>query len=364
MRRQRRNQGLPDDLALALHMQAIRVGAPAASGHGVAESRDPVTGEFAPTGTFRRGVRRRPPTTGPASRSTTLPGGRDLLTSALRTLELHMGGAPPVEFEVRDGGLALLSARRVERPAPRTAIRLAVDLLDAGVVDDVTAVRSIRHADLEALLHPQLQLTGQEVEFARGLAAAAGAAVGRIALSSDRAVEWAEKGDAVVLVADETSPGDLPGMLAAKAIVTSRGGLAAHAAVVARGLGRPAVCGATAARDRPGRAAIVKCGDTSLAEGEIVSVDGSSGTIYAGAVHVVPPQPGGDLEALLLPRGRAAPARRARERRQRPGRRGRPAVRRGGRRAVPHRAPVPRRPAAASCAATSSPPTPRRRPPR
>ena len=299
MRRQRRNQGLPDDLALALHLQAIRVGAPEASGHGVAESRDPVTGEFAPTGTFRRGVRRSSTDDRPGEPLDGLPGGRDLLTSALRTLELHMGGVAAVEFEVRDGGLALLSARRVERPAPRTAIRLAVDLLDAGVIDDVTAVRSIRHSDLEALLHPQLQLTGQETEFARGLAAAAGAAVGRIALSSDRAVEWAEKGDSVVLVADETSPGDLPGMLAAKAIVTSRGGLAAHAAVVARGLGRPAVCGATRLEiDRERR--VVKCGDTSLAEGEIVSVDGSSGTIYAGAVHVVPPQPGGDLEALLL----------------------------------------------------------------
>src|SRR5262249_10162340 len=146
-----------------------------------------------------------------------LPGGRDLLTSALRTLELHMGGVAAVEFEVRDGGLALLSARKLERPTPRTAIRLAVDLLAAGVADDVTAVRSVRHAALEPLLHPQLQLTGHEVEFARGLAAAAGAAVGRIALSSDRAVEWAEQGDHVVLVADETSPGDLPGMLAAKA---------------------------------------------------------------------------------------------------------------------------------------------------
>jgi pyruvate,orthophosphate dikinase len=227
-----------------------------------------------------------------------LPGGREVLTSALRTLELHMAGVAAVEFEVRDGGLALLSARRLDRPAPRTAIRLAVDLLEAGVGDEVAAVRSVRHADLEALLHPQLQLTGQEVVFARGLAAAAGAAVGRIALSSDRAVEWAEKGDSVVLVSDETSPGDLPGMLAAKAIVTSRGGLAAHAAVVARGLGRPAVCGATTLKiDRAQR--LVRCGDSTLAEGELISVDGSSGNIYAGAVHVVPPQPGGDLEKLL-----------------------------------------------------------------
>ena len=122
-----------------------------------------------------------------------------------------MRGAAQVEFEVRDGELALLAARRIERPAPRTAIRLAVDLAEAGVIDDVTAVRSISAADIETLLHPQLQLTGTETEFARGLPAAAGAAVGRIALSSERAVEWSEQGDPVILVAEETSPGDLPG---------------------------------------------------------------------------------------------------------------------------------------------------------
>src|SRR5579862_520738 len=298
-RRQRRGQGLPDDLLLALHVQAIRVGPPERCGHGVAESRDPATGAFAPTGTFRRSIRR-----GTADGREggepldNLPGGRDLLASALRTLELHLGAAAQVEFEIRDAELALLAARKVERPAPRTAIRLAIDLAEAGVIDDVTAVASITATDIETLLHPQLQLTGNEAEFARGLPAAAGAAVGRIALSSEQAVDWSEKSDPVILVAEETSPGDLPGMLAAKAIVTVRGGLAAHAAVVARGLGRPAVCGATALRIDRGAGTVTSAGQ-SLAEGDLISVDGSSGTIYAGAVHVVPPRPGGDLEALL-----------------------------------------------------------------
>jgi len=298
-RRQRRGQGLPDDLLLALHVQAIRVGPPERCGHGVAESRDPATGEFAPTGTFRRSIRR-----GTADGREggepldNLPGGRDLLASALRTLELHLGAAAQVEFEIRDAELALLAARKVERPAPRTAIRLAVDLAEAGVIDDVTAVASVTALDIETLLHPQLQLTGDEAEFGRGLPAAAGAAVGRIALSSEQAVDWNEKSDPVILVADETSPGDLPGMLAAKAIVTVRGGLAAHAAVVARGLGRPAVCGATALRIDRGAGTVTSAGQ-SLAEGDLISVDGSSGFIYAGAVHVVPPRPSGDLEALL-----------------------------------------------------------------
>ncbi len=297
-RRQRRGQGLPDDLRLALHVQAIRVGPPERYGHGVAESRDPAAGAFAPNGTFRRGIRRGAADSRPGEPLDNLPGGRDLLTSALRTLELHLRAAAQAEFEIRDGELALLAARKVERPAPRTAIRLAVELAEAGIIDDVTAVGSVSALDIETLLHPQMQLTGSEAEFARGLPAAAGAAVGRIALSSERAVEWSEKSDPVILVADETSPGDLPGMLAAKAIVTVRGGLAAHAAVVARGLGRPAVCGATALRINHAAGTVTSAG-LSLAEGDLISVDGSSGIIYAGTVHVVPPRPGGDLEGLL-----------------------------------------------------------------
>jgi pyruvate,orthophosphate dikinase len=298
-RRSRRGQGLPEDLPLAFHVQAVRVGPPEASGHGVAQSRDPITGAFAPTGTFRRGVRRSATDDRPGGESLdTLPGGRDVLTSALRTLELHLKGAAQVEFEVRDGELSLLAARKVERPAPRTAVRLAVDLAELGAMDDVEAVQSIHASDLESLLHPHLQLTGRETEFGQGLPAATGAAVGRVALSSDRAVELTESGEPVVLVAEETSPGDLPGILAAKAIVTSRGGLAAHAAVVARGLGRPAVCGVTALRiDRVNRT--ISCAGHTIAEGELISVDGSSGMVYTGEVHIVPPRPSGELDALL-----------------------------------------------------------------
>lgn len=297
-RRSRRGQGLPEDLPLAFHVQAVRVGPPDVSGHGIAQSRDPATGAFAPTGTFRRGVRRSSTDDRPGESLETLPGGRDVLTTALRTLELHLRGAAQVEFEIRDGELSLLAARKVERPAPRTAVRLAVELAELGALDDIAAVGSIRASDLESLLHPQLQLTGGEIEFGRGLPAAVGAAVGRVALSSDRAVELTESGEPVILVAEETSPGDLAGMLAAKAIVTSRGGLAAHAAVVARGLGRPAICGATSLRiDLVNRT--ITCDGQTIGEGELISVDGSSGTLYMGSVHVVPPRPGGDLEALL-----------------------------------------------------------------
>src|SRR2546423_1259431 len=105
-----------------------------------------------------------------------------------------MLGVVRVEFEVRDGELALLSALRIERPSAHAAVRLAADLSRAGVLDDAAAVRSVRPADLESMLHPQLRLSGAEAEFARGLPAAAGAAVGRIALSSERAVEMTQGG--------------------------------------------------------------------------------------------------------------------------------------------------------------------------
>jgi len=298
-RRQRRGQGQPADLGLALHVQAIRVGPARTCGHGVADSRDPATGAFGPTGMFRRAGFSRGAAGGwPGEPLDELPGGREPLASALRALELGMRAAAQVEFEVWQGEFALLAARKIERQSPRTAIRLAVDLAEAGVIDDMTAVGSVTASDIETLLHPQLELTGREELFARGLPAAAGAAVGRIALSSERAVEWSESGNPVILMAEETTPGDLPGLLACKAVVTMRGGLSSHAAVVARGLGRPAVCGAIALRiDKPGRS--VTSAGHSLAEGELVSVDGSSGNIYAGAAHVVPPRPGGDLESLL-----------------------------------------------------------------
>ena len=119
-------------------------------------------------------------------------------------------------------------------------------------------------------------------------------------------------------MAEETSPGDLPGILAAKAIVTVRGGLAAHAAVVARGLGRPAVCGATAVRIDKAGGTVTSSGQ-SLAEGELISVDGSTGIIYTGAVHVVPPRPGGDIEAAAAACGPGAAAGGPGERGQRPG---------------------------------------------
>ncbi len=297
-KRGRRSQGLADDLGLALHVQALRIGHVSHSGHGVAESREPATGEFAPTGTFRRGVRRSNTDERATESLASLPSGDALLTQALRTLEHHFHGVARVEFELRDDGLALLSAQRVERPSAQAVVRNAVELAQTGVIDDADAVRMVRPADLDALLHPQLRVTGRETLFLKGLPASIGAAVGRIALSSDSAVGMTHAGDAVILMMAETSPGDLPGMLAAKGIVTARGGLASHAAVVARGLGRPAICGATGLTVDHEKGQ-VSFGPLTLSEGDVVAIDGASGSLYVGSAEVVPPSPGGPLEDLL-----------------------------------------------------------------
>lgn len=297
-RRSRRSQGLPDDLGLALHVQALRIGRGSHSGHGEAESRDPTTGAFAPTGVFRRGVRRGNLDDRPGEPLTALPSGSAVLTQALRTLEHHLRGVARVEFEVRDDGLALLTASRLERPSARAVVRNAVELADAKSITDAEAVSLVRPEDLDVLLNPQLRTTGSEILFLSGLPAAIGAATGRIALTSERAVELEQAGEAAILVATETSPGDLPGMLASSGIVTARGGLASHAAVVARGLGRPAICGAVGLTvDLATRRITFE--NCTLAEGDQVSIDGAAGRLYVGAVDVVAPDPDASLDDLL-----------------------------------------------------------------
>ena len=298
-RRARRSQKLPDDLGLALHVQALHIGPWERSGIGTATSRDPETGVLAPTGTFHRGVRRSAlPTAGSGEPLSALPGGTDLLKHTLATLEHHLRDVAQVTFELRDGKLSLLSAASLERPSPRAALRLAVDLATAGTIDRKAALRSVRPQLVQELLHAQLRLTGDEQLLAQGLAASPGAACGLVALSSQRALELAAGGVPTVLISSETTPGDVPALLAANAVVTTSGGLASHAAVVARGSGTPAVCGATELRIDPVEGTITAGGHT-VREGDTVTVDGRTGAIYVGEVDIRPAEPPAELDTLL-----------------------------------------------------------------
>ncbi|WP_290514763.1 putative PEP-binding protein [Aeromicrobium sp.] len=297
--RARRSQNLPDDLGLALHVQAVHIGPWQRSGIGTASSRDPDTGAPIPTGTFHRGVRRSAlPTDASGEPLSALPGGIDLLKHTLATLEHHLRDVAEVTFELRDGKLSLLSATALGRPTPRAGLRLAVDLANAGTIDRKAALRTVRPQVVQELLHAQLRLTGDENLLVKGLAASPGAARGLVVLSPQRALELAAGGVPTVLFSSETTPGDVPALLAAVAVVTTSGGLASHAAVVARGSGTPAVCGASELRIDT-ISGTVRAGGHTVREGDIVTVDGRSGTVYVGEVDIRPAEPPAELDTLL-----------------------------------------------------------------
>lgn len=296
--RARNALSLPDDLGIALHVRALRLGSWDESGYGSAISRDLESGKYAPHGVFHLGVRRADPNPGPGAPLTHTPGGVQILDQIFATLEPHLRAVAEVEFEVRDRQLALLSAGALEHPGPRAVTNLAVDLATGRSIGRDDAVRMLEPDLMQDLLHAQLTLSGREHLLAHGLPASPGAATGEIALSSERALRLAAEGKNVILVASETSPADVPALLAATAVITSNGGLASHAAVVARGAGRPAVCGATTLRIDLGAATVTSDGIT-LSEGDTVSVNGRTGDVYAGAVPIRPAEPSPELEVLL-----------------------------------------------------------------
>ena len=294
--RARTAQGLPDDLGLALHLEAIRIGPWESSGRGTAVSRDPQTGEFRPTGQFFRGLGSHIPAGTAGDPLGDLPGGSEILVQALLTLESHYRSVVEVEFEVRDARLAIVSSRPVLRPTAKAAVRLAADLAAAGTINRALAVTSL-HPDLvQELLHSQVVLTGREQPFAFGLPASPGAATGQIALSSQEALDVIAGGGRAILVTVATTPADVTALLASEAVITTTGGLASHAAVVARGAGRPAVCGVANMRIEDDQ---IVSGDHVLRRGEIVTVDGTTGTVYAGEVEVREAEPSADLAQLL-----------------------------------------------------------------
>ncbi|WP_330292696.1 putative PEP-binding protein [Streptomyces sp. NBC_00576] len=298
-RRSRRSQRLPAELAVALHVQALRIGPADHSGYGTAVSRDPETGRLSPQGFFFRGVRRSapPPHTGgePLDR---LAGGTALLEHSLLTLERHLRAPVSVDFEVRDDEISLLAASAQLRPPLRASVCLAADLARDGAIGRDEAVRRITPAQVQELLHPQLRLTGGEELLVKGLPASPGAATGAVVLSSERALELAADGTQVVLVAAETTPADVPGMLASVAVLTGSGGIASHAAVVARGAGKPAVCGAEGLRVDVA-AGTVRFGERVVREGDPVSLDGRTGAVYAGTLSVSVAGPPPELSTLL-----------------------------------------------------------------
>lgn len=288
----RRHHGIPEGLGTAVNVQAMVFGNRGPrSGSGVAFTRNPQTGELGTYGDYLPVAQGEDVVSG-ARDAVPLAELRRLderafirLRSILGTLERRFRDLCDVEFTIEDGRLWILQTRVGKRTA-EAAFRIAVELVDEGTIDLDEALSRVTGEQLAQLLHPAFDAGERRDPIATGVGASPGAAVGRVVFDSASAEEWAARGESVVLVRPETRPEDLPGMLAATGILTSRGGKTSHAAAVARGVGRACVCGVDAIDvDVAGRTRHVRGGPT-LEEGDVVSIDGTTGEVFAGTVPV------------------------------------------------------------------------------
>ncbi len=214
-----------------------------------------------------------------------------------RILEDHYRDMQDIEFTVERGKLWMLQTRTGKRTA-QAALKIAVSLVEEGVIDRNEAIRRIEPASLDQLLHPTLDPTAKATVLARGLPASPGAASGKVVFSADEAESAASRGEAVILVRVETSPEDIHGMHAARGILTTRGGMTSHAAVVARGMGRPCVSGAGDLRvDYESRSFLVR--NRQVVAGEIITINGSTGEVMLGEVPTIQPDLSGDFATLI-----------------------------------------------------------------
>ena len=219
------------------------------------------------------------------------------LDGVRRKLETHYRDMQDVEFTVQRGKLYMLQTRTGKRTAA-AALHIAVDMANAGIIDRKEALQRIEPNSLEQLLHPTLDPKAPRTVLARGLPASPGAASGIVVFTADEAEKRAQKGAAVILVRVETSPEDIHGMHAAKGILTTRGGMTSHAAVVARGMGRPCVAGAGDLRV-DARAGTVSAGGHTVKAGEVITINGSTGEVMLGEVPTVQPELSGDFATLM-----------------------------------------------------------------
>jgi pyruvate,orthophosphate dikinase len=273
------------------------------SGTGVAFTRDPSTGERGLYGEFLAnaqgedvvaGIRTPQPM---ETMKSTLPTAFDQLVETMQRLEEHYRDVQDIEFTVQKGTLYMLQTRSGKRTAA-AALKIAVDMAREGLVSEEEAVLRIEPRSLDQLLHPTLDPKAPRNVLARGLPASPGAASGKIVFSADEAEAATARGEAVILVRIETSPEDIHGMNAAKGILTTRGGMTSHAAVVARGMGRPCVSGAGDLRIDYAKGTLSVRG-TLVKAGEVITIDGASGEVFLGEVPTVQPELSGDFAILM-----------------------------------------------------------------
>jgi len=300
----RRYNDIPDDLGTAVNVVQMVFGNKGEqSGTGVAFTRDPSTGEAGLYGEFLAdaqgedvvaGIRTPEPLERMHDR---LPEAYDEFLDTMRRLEEHYRDMQDIEFTVEDGKLYLLQTRSAKRTAA-AALKCVVDMVDERLISREEAVARIDPAQLDQLLHPRIDPSSTYEAVATGLNASPGAASGAIVFEADTAEDRAKEGEAVILVRWETTPDDIHGMIAAQGILTAHGGMTSHAAVVARGMGKPCVAGCDAlSLDLEERTASLN--GTTLKEGDTITIDGGTGDVIVGEVTLIPPDINEDFETVL-----------------------------------------------------------------
>ena len=289
----RRRERIPQDLGTAVNVCTMVFGNLGdTSGTGVAFTRDPASGKTGAYGDYLANAQGEDVVAG--IRNTLSlddlaamdPESNSQLRKVMRRLETHYRDLCDIEFTIERGTLWMLQTRVGKRTAA-AAFRIASQLVDEQLITLDEALSRVSGAQLAQLMFPQFDPAAERVLLTRAMAASPGAAVGRIVFDSATAKEWAARGDQVMLVRKETNPDDLEGMIAANGILTSRGGKTSHAAVVARGMGKTCVCGAEAMLV-DAVAKTMTIGGTVLGEGDLLSIDGSTGDVFVGEVPVVP----------------------------------------------------------------------------
>ncbi|MFF7200455.1 MULTISPECIES: pyruvate, phosphate dikinase [unclassified Streptomyces] len=289
----RRQERIPGDLGTAVNICSMVFGNLGPdSGTGVAFTRDPASGHQGVYGDYLQnaqgedvvaGIRNTVPL---AELEQIDKKSYDQLMQIMETLETHYKDLCDIEFTIESGQLWMLQTRVGKRTAG-AAFRIATQLVDQGLIDEAEALQRVNGAQLAQLMFPRFDDQAKTELLGRGIAASPGAAVGKAVFDSYTAVKWSRSGEKVILIRRETNPDDLDGMIAAEGILTSRGGKTSHAAVVARGMGKTCVCGAEELEVDTKRRRMTVNG-TVIEEGDVVSIDGSTGKVYVGEVPVVP----------------------------------------------------------------------------
>ncbi len=313
----RRLNDIPGDWGTAVNVQAMVFGNMGdTSATGVAFTRDPATGENAYYGEFlinaqgedvvagirtpqylTRAARERAGAK-PLSMEEAMPEAYAELARVFDQLERHYRDMQDIEFTVERGKLWMLQTRSGKRTA-KAALKIAVDMANEGLITRDEAILRVDPSALDQLLHPTLDPSAPRDVLTKGLPASPGAASGIAVFDSDTAEKRAANGESVILVRVETSPEDIHGMHAAKGILTARGGMTSHAAVVARGMGRPCVSGAGTLSIKASEG-VMRIGTREVREGEVLTIDGSTGEVMLGAVPTIQPELAGDFGTLMV----------------------------------------------------------------